>query len=80
MPRLSESLRLQREDGGVKPALLHRGDIFFRACFRRGAPMADRPTTSRTHGLTVVRCTPFPCGRIAGPLVTAQHRRHGRAG
>lgn len=66
MTRLSESLRLQREDGGVKSALLHRGDIFFRAWSRPGAPAAGRPTTSRTHGLTVVRCPLLPPARLPG--------------
>ncbi|WP_327341651.1 hypothetical protein [Streptomyces europaeiscabiei] len=53
MPRLSESRRLQREDGGVKPALLHRGDIFFRAWSRHGAAggrQADDLPHPRAHG------------------------------
>ncbi|MCX4705485.1 hypothetical protein [Streptomyces sp. NBC_01373] len=50
MTRLSESLRLQREDGGDNPALLQRGDIV--ASCNRLAFLAENSTISpptRSH-------------------------------
>lgn len=62
MTRLSESLRLQRQDGGEKPAVLHRGDIV--AFCNRLAFLAENGTISARTRSHMVRDVALVLTRI----------------
>lgn len=62
MTRLSESLRLQREDGGDNPAVLHRGDIV--AFCNRLSFLAENGTISARTCSHIVRDVALVLTRI----------------